>query len=182
MKPFCATCRARRVGSVQKPQATKGPGVSRLCWDGRSGTTDGLRDIVRNHVQETLSDKDAVLVVDETGFLKKGKASCGVGRQYTGSAGKITNCQIGVFAVYVSSRGHAFVDRALYLPKAWSTDPTRLTSASVPESRMFATKPILAREIIERGSSINSLGSDLFSMIPSYDSDWGMDHEAVWFL
>lgn len=119
--------------------------LGRTQWD-----ADGLRDIVRNHVQETLSDKDAVLVVDETGFLKKGKASCGVGRQYTGSAGKITNCQIGVFAVYVSSRGHAFVDRALYLPKAWSTDPTRLTSASVPESRMFATKPTLAREMIER--------------------------------
>nr|WP_215764754.1 IS701 family transposase [Gluconobacter sp. P1D12_c] len=119
--------------------------LGRTQWD-----ADGLRDIVRNHVQETLSDKGAVLVVDETGFLKKGKASCGVGRQYTGSAGKITNCQIGVFAVYVSSRGHAFVDRALYLPKAWSTDPTRLTSASVPESRMFATKPTLAREMIER--------------------------------
>ena len=78
---------------------------------------DGLRDIVRNYVVEHLADDDAVLVIDETGFLKQGKASCGVSRQYTGSAGKITNCQIGVFASYVSRHGHAFVDRALYLPK-----------------------------------------------------------------
>ena len=76
-----------------------------------------MRDIVRNYVVEHLADDDAVLVIDETGFLKHGKASCGVSRQYTGSAGKIINCQIGVFASYVSRHGHAFVDRALYLPK-----------------------------------------------------------------
>jgi len=81
-------------------------------WD-----ADGLRDIVRDYVIEHLADDDAVLVIDETGFLKQGKASCGVARQYTGSAGKITNCQIGVFAAYVSRHGHAFIDRALYLPK-----------------------------------------------------------------
>ena len=75
---------------------------------------------------------DAVLVIDETGFLKQGKASCGVARQYTGSAGKITNCQIGVFAAYVSRHGHAFIDRALYLPKAWTDDPARLAAAHVP--------------------------------------------------
>ncbi len=84
---------------------------------------DALRDIVRNYVIEHLGDDDAVLVIDETGFLKQGKASCGVGRQYTGSAGKITNCQIGVFASYVSGKGHAFIDRALYLPKAWTSGP-----------------------------------------------------------
>jgi SRSO17 transposase len=76
-----------------------------------------LRDIVRDYVVENLGDEDAVLVIDETGFLKQGNASCGVGRQYTGSAGKITNCQIGVFVTYVSCHGHAFIDRALYLPK-----------------------------------------------------------------
>ena len=74
-----------------------------------------------------------MLVVDETGFLKQGKASCGVARQYTGSAGKITNCQIGVFAAYVSRHGHAFIDRALYLPKAWADDPARLAAAHVPQ-------------------------------------------------
>ena len=78
---------------------------------------DALRDIVRDYVVEQLADDGAVLVIDETGFLKQGKASCGVARQYTGSAGKITNCQIGVFATYVSRHGHALIDRALYLPK-----------------------------------------------------------------
>jgi SRSO17 transposase len=86
--------------------------LGRRDWD-----ADGLRDIVRDYVIEHLADDDAVLVIDETGFLKKGKASCGVARQYTGSAGKITNCQIGVFAAYVLRHGHAFIDRALYLPK-----------------------------------------------------------------
>jgi SRSO17 transposase len=88
--------------------------------------------------------------VDDPGFLKQGKASCGAGRQYTGSAGKITNCQIGVFAAYVSSKGHAFIDRALYLPKAWTDDPTRRAAAHVPEDVTFATKPQIARGMIER--------------------------------
>ena len=110
---------------------------------------DALRDVVRGWALETLADPDAVLVIDETGFLKQGKSSCGVGRQYTGSAGKITNCQIGVFAAYVSRHGHAFVDRALYLPKAWTEDPSRLAAAHVPAEVGFATKPRLARRMIE---------------------------------
>ena len=81
--------------------------------------------------------------------LKQGKASCGVGRQYTGSAGKITNCQIGVFAAYVSRHGHAFIDRALYLPKAWTDSPARLAAAHVPADLAFATKPQLARRMAE---------------------------------
>ncbi|PZX38286.1 DDE superfamily endonuclease [Roseinatronobacter thiooxidans] len=80
-------------------------------WD-----ADALRDIVCDYVVEALGDPEAVLVVDETGFLKQRRQSCGVARQYTGSAGKITNCQIGVFASYVTPAGHAFIDRALYLP------------------------------------------------------------------
>jgi SRSO17 transposase len=91
-----------------------------------------------------------VLVIDETGFLKQGKASCGVARQYTGSAGKITNCQIGVFTAYVSRHGHAFIDRALYLPKEWTDDPTRLKAAYVPPDAGFATKPRLATRMIAR--------------------------------
>src|SRR3546814_18926389 len=100
--------------------------LGRGRWD-----ADALRDIVRDYALETLADDDAVLVLDETGFLKQGKASCGVGRQYTGSAGKITNCQIGVFAAYVSRHGHAFIDRALYLPKAWTGDPDRMAGSHV---------------------------------------------------
>src|SRR3978361_1936136 len=111
---------------------------------------DALRDVGRAYVVSTLAADGAVLVIDETGFLKQGKASCGVARQYTGSAGKITNCQIGVFAAYVSVRGHAFIDRALYLPKSWTGDPARLAAAHVPDEAAFATKPALAVQMILR--------------------------------
>ncbi|EGO93858.1 IS701 family transposase [Acidiphilium sp. PM] len=119
--------------------------LGRGRWD-----ADALRDIVRDYVIEHLGDDDAVLVIDETGFLKQGKASCGVGRQYTGSAGKITNCQIGVFAAYVSTKGHAFIDRALYLPKAWTSDPARMKAAYVPVGVTFATKPAQAASMVTR--------------------------------
>ncbi len=119
--------------------------LGRGRWD-----ADALRDIVREYALETLADEMAVLVIDETGFLKQGKASCGVARQYTGSAGKITNCQIGVFASYVSRHGHAFIDRALYLPKEWTDDPARLKAAHVPHDVWFATKPQIARRMIAR--------------------------------
>ena len=109
-----------------------------------------MRDVVRDYVVEYLAADDAVLVVDETGFLKQGRASCGVGRQYTGSAGKITNCQVGVFAAYVSHKGHAFIDRALYLPKAWTSDPVRMKAGHVPDTVAFATKPALAAMMIDR--------------------------------
>src|ERR671917_1225803 len=111
---------------------------------------DALRDLVRDYALETLADPEAVLVVDETGFLKQGKATCGVGRQYTGSAGKIANCQIGVFAAYVSRHGHAFIDRALYLPQGWTSDPARMADAHVPPDIGFATKPRLALAMVER--------------------------------
>src|SRR5215831_12973843 len=119
--------------------------LGRGDWD-----ADALRDIVRDYVIEHLADDDAVLVIDETGFLKQGKASCGVARQYTGSAGKITNCQIGVFAAYVSCQGHTFIDRTLYLPKAWTDDTGRLQAAQVPQEVGFATKPQIARQMIAR--------------------------------
>ena len=119
--------------------------LGRSHWD-----ADALRDVVRDYALETLAEGDAVLVIDESGFLKQGTASCGVARQYTGSAGKITNCQVGVFAAYVSTRGHAFIDRQLYLPKAWTDSPERLAAAHVPEDVKFATKPRLAVAMIER--------------------------------
>jgi SRSO17 transposase len=142
----------RRKTGWMRAEAAGDPGpwrqqaiLGRGRWD-----ADALRDIVRDYALEQLAADDAVLVVDETGFLKQGKASCGVARQYTGSAGKITNCQIGVFAAYVSSRGHAFIDRALYLPKAWADDPARRAAAQVPQQIAFATKPHLARVMVER--------------------------------
>jgi len=124
--------------------------LGRGQWD-----ADALRDIVRDYALETLADPDAVLVIDETGFLKRGKASCGVGRQYTGSAGKITNCQIGVFASCVSRHGHAFIDRALCLPKAWTDDTGRMARTHVPDDTVFATKPALALAMIERALASN---------------------------
>src|SRR6195952_407745 len=124
----------RRKTGWMRAEAAGDPGpwrqqsvLGRGQWD-----ADALRDIVREYVVEALSDSDAGLVIDETGFLKQGRASCGVARQYTGSAGKITNCQIGVFAANASRRGHAFIDRALYLPKEWTDDPDRLEAAYVP--------------------------------------------------
>ncbi len=138
--------------------------LGRGHWD-----ADALRDIVRNYALETLSDPDAVLVLDETGFLKQGKASCGVARQYTGSAGKITNCQIGVFASYVSRHGHAFIDRALYLPKAWTDDRTRMTKAHVPAAIGFATKPALALTMMER-----AIASDVPFSFVAADSVYGV--------
>jgi SRSO17 transposase len=142
----------RRKTGWMRAEAAGDPGpwrqqaiLGRGRWE-----ADDLRDIVRDYALETLADDDAVLVFDETGFLKQGRASCGVARQYTGSAGKITNCQIGVFACYVSRHGHAFIDRALYMPKAWPDDPTRMKAAHVPEETVFATKPALAVAMIER--------------------------------
>jgi SRSO17 transposase len=117
--------------------------LGRGHWD-----ADALRDIVRDYALETLAD--AVLVLDETGFLKKGDASCGVARQYTGSVGKVTICQIGVFAAYVSRHGHAFIDRALYLPKSWTSDPARRVAAHIPAAIGFATKPQLGWQMIRR--------------------------------
>src|SRR5271165_5612748 len=121
----------RRKTGWMRAEAAGDPGpwrqqalLGRGTWD-----ADALRDIVREYAVEQLCDDKAVLVIDETGFLKQGKASCGVARQYTGSAGKITNCQIGVFAAYVSDKGHAFIDRALYLPKAWTSDSARMRAA-----------------------------------------------------
>jgi SRSO17 transposase len=114
----------RRKTGWMRAEAAGDPGPWRqqaILGRGR-WQADALREIVRDYVVEPLAEEDAVLVVDETGFLKQGKASCGVARQYTGSAGKITNCQIGVFAAYVSRHGHAFLDRALYLPKSWTAD------------------------------------------------------------
>ncbi len=142
----------RRKTGWMRAEAAGDPGpwrqqavLGRGRWD-----ADALRDVVRECALETLADPGAVLVVDETGFLKQGKASCGVARQYTGSAGKITNCQIGVFAAYVSRHGHALIDRALYLPKAWVDDQARRATAHIPDAVRLATKPRLALRMVER--------------------------------
>jgi SRSO17 transposase len=114
-------------------------------WD-----ADLVRDDLRDYVVEHLGDPNAVLVIDETGFIKKGTKSVGVQRQYSGTAGKIDNCQVGVFLAYASAKGRAFLDRALYLPKEWAEDQQRRVEAGVLESVRFQTKPQLARAMLER--------------------------------
>ena len=124
-------------------------GVQRLLnaadWD-----EEAVRDELRTYVVEHLEDKHAVLVVDETGFVKKGKKSVGVVRQYSGTAGRRENSQMGVFLLYASAKGHAFVDRALYLPEEWTQDRVRCREAGVPESVSFATKGELAQQMLKR--------------------------------
>ena len=117
--------------------------LSHVLWD-----EEAARDLCREHVVERLGAEDAVLVVDETGFLKKGRHSAGVARQYTGTAGRVENAQVGVFLAYGSRRGHALVDRRLYLPERWAADAGRRRAAKVPEDVPFRTKPEIAREMI----------------------------------
>jgi SRSO17 transposase len=113
-------------------------------WD-----AGALRDQVRSYVVDHLGTDDGVLIVDETGFLKKGRASAGVQRQYTGTAGRIENSQVGVFLAYASNRGRALIDRRLYLPeKTWCQDAERRRKAGVPKDVVFDTKPSLALQMI----------------------------------
>jgi SRSO17 transposase len=119
--------------------------LGRADWD-----PDSLRDRLRTYVTDYLADRDAVGVIDETGFLKKGTHSAGVARQYSGTAGRIENCQIGVFLAYASQHGQTLLDRELYLPKAWTDDRERCRRAGIPDEPAFATKPALARQMLER--------------------------------
>jgi SRSO17 transposase len=124
-------------------------GMQRLLagakWD-----ADAVRDDLRVYVLTHLSDPRAVLVIDETGFLKQGTKSVGVKRQYSGTAGRIENCQIGVFLTYAAPQGHVLLDRELYLPREWAEDAERRQEAGVPQEVRFATKPQLARRMLER--------------------------------
>lgn len=118
--------------------------LGRAVWD-----AGAVRDELIRYVRENLGDPDGVLVVDETGFLKKGTQSVGVARQYSGTAGRIENCQIGVFLGYTTRHGSTLIDRELYLPKDWTNDAVRLQAAHVPETVEFATKIVLAKRMIE---------------------------------
>jgi len=121
--------------------------LARAKWD-----ADGVRDDVRGCVIEHLGDPGAVLVIDETGDVKKGTATPGVQRQYTGTAGRIENAQVAVYLGYAAPRGHALIDRELYLPKSWTDDRDRCSAAGIPATVTFATKPQLARRMIERAA------------------------------
>ena len=119
--------------------------LDRAKWD-----AEQMRDLVRAYALEHLSDPQGVLVIDETGFVKKGTHSVGVKRQYSGTAGRVENCQVGVFLCYATAHGHTLVDRELYLPHEWADDPARRQQAQVPATHAFATKPQLAHTMLTR--------------------------------
>jgi SRSO17 transposase len=120
--------------------------LARARWD-----ADAVRDDLRQYVVDAFGDPGAILVVDETGDVKKGTHSVGVQRQYSGTAGRIENSQIAVHLTYAAPRGHALIDRALYLPRSWADDPDRCDGAGIPtDNRGFATKPTLATALIDR--------------------------------
>ena len=133
--------------------------LNRADWD-----ADAVRDALCTYVIQHLGDPHGVLVLDETGFVKKGRHSAGVARQYTGTVGKVEHCQIGVFLGYASSLGELLLDRELYLPAEWTQDRERCRQAGIPEDRGFATKPQLARQLLARalesGVPANSVTGD----------------------
>jgi SRSO17 transposase len=124
-------------------------GAQRLL-NGTHWSASDARDRLVAFCAETFGDPEGILVLDETGFLKKGDKSAGVQRQYSGTAGKVENCQIGVFAAYVTDRAHVLVDRALYLPEAWTSDRERCREAGIPDHVAFRTKPRAALRMHHR--------------------------------
>ena len=142
--------------------------LSAATWD-----TDGVRDDLRDYVVAHLGDEaTGLLIVDETGFLKKGRKSCGVARQYSGTAGATENCQVGVFLAYASQDGAAFIDRALYLPREWTEDRGRRIEAGVPEDTRFATKIELAQRMLGR-----AFDADVPARWVVADAFYGRSHE-----
>jgi SRSO17 transposase len=141
-------------------------------WDARQ-----VRDDLRSYVVEHLGDPGGVLIVDETGFLKKGTRSAGVQRQYSGTAGRVENCQLGVFLAYAAPRGRALIDAELYLPRSWTGDRARCAEAGVPGEVGFATKPELARSMLGR-----ALDAGVPARWVTADEAYGQDHKFRAFL
>lgn len=153
----------------------RGPrGVQRLLseadWDEQA-----VRDELRAYVLDSLAKEDGILVVDETGFLKKGRKLAGVARQYSGTAGRREHCQIGVFLLYASSKGAAFIDRELYLPEEWTADRVRCREAGIPDSVDFATKGELAHQMLERAFAAGVRAAWVVG-----DSVYGYDEVRRW--
>jgi SRSO17 transposase len=155
--------------------------LRRADWD-----IDGVRDDVRDYVIERLGDRAGVLIVDDTGFVKKGTRSAGVQRQYSGTAGRIENCQIGVFLAYASPAGHALIDRELYLPESWTGDRARCQAAGIPDEVEFATKPVLAQAMLERaieaGTPFSWVTADEAYGQVKYLRVWLEQHDASYVL
>ena len=146
--------------------------LRRALWD-----PEAVRDELRHYIVQHLGDPEAVLVLDETGFLKKGRHSAGVARQYSGTAGKVENCQIGVFLGYASQLGHALLDRELYLPQEWTTDRARCRQAGIPDERGFVTNPQLAQHMLAR-----AFGAGVPAQWVTGDSVYGADRRLRMWL
>jgi SRSO17 transposase len=146
-------------------------GMQRLLnsanWD-----VDGVRDDLRSYVIEHLGEPGGVLIVDETGFLKKGLRSAGVQRQYSGTAGRVENCQLGVFLAYATSKGRTLIDRELYLPKTWVADQDRCRAAAIPDEVEFATKAVLAQQMLDRALAVGVPASWITA-----DEAYGQDYK-----
>jgi SRSO17 transposase len=141
--------------------------IARAEW-----SADSVRDDLQNYVAENLGQPDGVLIIDETGFLKKGIKSAGVKRQDSGTAGRIENCQIGVFLAYRSEKGHALIDRALSIPREWAEDAARRAEAKIPEDMSFATKPALARTML-----LHALTAGVPAAWVTADEVYGSDYQ-----
>jgi SRSO17 transposase len=153
LEAMISSCRRKNGWQLAERIGERSPdGVQRLLrtadWD-----VHAVRDELRSYVIEHLGDPSGVLIVDETGFLKQGTHSAGVARQYSGTAGRRENQQIGVFLAYASQRGCAFIDRALYLPEVWAADPARRAAVGIPPTVAFATKGDLARAMLAQAFS-----------------------------
>jgi SRSO17 transposase len=146
--------------------------LGRAHWD-----AEAVRDDHRQEVLAGLGQEDAVLAIDETGAIKKGDKSAGVARQYCGASGKLDNCQIGVFLSWQTAKGHALIDRALYLPQEWTEDPARCRAAGIPEEVTFATKPELARRLVERALEAGARPAWVVA-----DAVYGADSKLRFFL
>ncbi|BEK86135.1 hypothetical protein NSERKGN1266_65780 [Nocardia seriolae] len=160
-------------------------GMQRLLraadWD-----VEAVRDDVRDYVVERLGDPEAVLAGDETGFLKKGVKSAGVQRQYSGTAGRTENCQIGVFLAYASTHGHALIDRELYVPQSWTSDRERCREAGIPDEVAFATKPRQMIAMLERAVAAKVpfrwFTADEAYGQAGYLREWCEDHDVFYVL
>jgi SRSO17 transposase len=155
--------------------------LRRADWD-----TGEVRDDVRDYVIENLGDRQGVLIADETGFLKKGTRSAGVQRQYSGTAGRTENCQIGVFLAYASPRGHALIDRELYIPASWTQDRERCRAAGIPDDIEFATKPQLAQQMLARAAGAGVpfgwfTADEVYGQAP-YLRDWLEERDVFYVL
>lgn len=152
LKGLLSSAERKNGWQIAESQGEETPSsIQQFIYRGKY-SADTLRDVLSDYVCEILGEDDGVLVVDETGFLKQGKMSCGVKRQYSGTAGKVANCQIGTFVIYASKKGHAPIDRRLYIPSDWIEDRDRCTEAGVPDSVEFQTKPKMALEMIQEAT------------------------------